>query len=63
MKAPIGGLKNLAFKIQRMGPDSNQLPTSHTCFNTLMIPEYSSREKLESRIQLAVSECEGFGLQ
>jgi ubiquitin-protein ligase E3 A len=62
-KAPIGGLKNIGLKIQRMGPDSEHLPTSHTCFNTLLIPEYSSKRKLENRLRIAIRECEGFGLK
>jgi ubiquitin-protein ligase E3 A len=33
-KAPIGGLGKMNFTIQRAGPDSLNLPTSHTCFNT-----------------------------
>ena len=33
-KAPIGGLGKMNFTIQRAGPDSFNLPTSHTCFNT-----------------------------
>ena len=33
-KAPIGGLGKMDFIIQRAGPDSSNLPTSHTCFNT-----------------------------
>ena len=36
-KAPIGGLGKLPFVIQRAGPDSHQLPTSHTCFNTCVL--------------------------
>ena len=60
--SPIGGLGNLGFKIQRAGPDSPQLPTSHTCFNTLLLPEYDSYEKLEERLTRAILECEGFGL-
>lgn len=35
-RAPIGGLGALPFKIQRAGPDSMLLPTSHTC--TLLSP-------------------------
>jgi hypothetical protein len=63
-KAPIGGLGNLAFKIQRAGPDSMQLPSSHTCFNTLLLPDYGDNyEKLEERLGRAIIECEGFGLQ
>jgi hypothetical protein len=63
-KAPIGGLGELPFKIQRAGPDSIQLPTSHTCFNTLLVPDYGDNyEKLAERVGRAVLECEGFGLQ
>jgi ubiquitin-protein ligase E3 A len=62
-KAPIGGLGKLRFKIQRAGPDSMQLPTSHTCFNTLLLHEYESYDKLASQLGRAIEECEGFGLQ
>jgi ubiquitin-protein ligase E3 A len=40
-KAPIGGLGKLSLLIQRAGPDSDSLPTSHTCFNTLILPDVS----------------------
>lgn len=63
-KAPIGGLGKQAFKIQKAGPDSMQLPSSHTCFNTLLLPDYGDNyEKLEERLSRAIIECEGFGLQ
>ena len=63
-RAPIGGLGQLPFKIQRAGPDSMNLPTSHTCFNTLLLPDYGDNyEKLEERLGRAILECEGFGLQ
>lgn len=62
-KAPVGGLAQLGLKIQRMGPDSESLPTSHTCFNTLLLPEYTSKEKLRNRLYKAIQECEGFGLK
>ena len=35
-RAPIGGLGNLRCVIQRDGGDTQKLPTSHTCFNTLL---------------------------
>ncbi len=61
---PIGGLGKMPFKIQRAGPDSQQLPTSHTCFNTLIVPDYGDDyDKLSDRLGRAVIECEGFGLQ
>jgi ubiquitin-protein ligase E3 A len=62
-KAPIGGLGKLPFIIQRAGPDSAQLPTSHTCFNTLLIPDYETEEKMVTCIERAILECEGFGLE
>ena len=62
-KAPIGGLGKLGFIIQRMGPDSNLLPTAHTCFDIILLPEYNSREKTKERLMIAINECEGFGLK
>ncbi|KAL7572697.1 hypothetical protein ACA910_008971 [Epithemia clementina (nom. ined.)] len=63
-RAPIGGLGAMPFKIQRAGGDSMQLPTSHTCFNILILPDYGeSYEKLERLVGRAILECEGFGLQ
>ena len=61
-KAPIGGLKNLGLKIQRMSGDSDCLPTSHTCFNILMLPDYNNKDKLHNLLLKAIRECEGFGL-
>lgn len=63
-QAPIGGLGAMAFKVQRAGPDSPQLPTSHTCFNTLLLPDYGEDYgKLDERLGRAILECEGFGLE
>jgi hypothetical protein len=38
------------------------LPTSHTCFNVLLLPEYSSKEKLQHKLEFAVLQTEGFML-
>ena len=63
-QAPIGGLGAMDFKIQRAGPDSPQLPTSHTCFNTLLLPDYGEDyDKLSERLGRSILECEGFGLE
>merc|ERR1711991_39638 len=62
-RSPIEGLSKLNFTLQRMGPSSNSLPTSHTCFNTLLIPEYNSKTLLKERLLKAIEECEGFGLK
>jgi ubiquitin-protein ligase E3 A len=62
-KAPIGGLGSMPFKVQRAGPDGIMLPTSHTCFNTLLLPDYGeSYDKLALLLGRAIMECEGFGL-
>lgn len=49
--------------IQRAGPDTEALPTSHTCFNYLLLPDYSSGEKLRHKMKLAINYAEGFGLE
>ena len=68
--APMGGLGALrppahaSFKIQRAGPDSDALPTSHTCFNTLLLPEYDPPQKVAKLLEYAVREGhEGFALE
>jgi len=61
-RSPIGGLGKLSFVITRHGEDSDRLPQAHTCFNHLLLPEYSSREKLQERLMTAISNAEGFGM-
>ncbi|ORY52963.1 hypothetical protein BCR33DRAFT_675135 [Rhizoclosmatium globosum] len=53
-RAPVGGLGNLSFVIARNGPDSDRLPTSHTCYNVLLLNEYATKEKLEERLKKAI---------
>eukprot|EP00210_Caulerpa_lentillifera_P001329 g1279.t1 len=62
-RAPIGGLGNLKCVIQQNGSDDRKLPTAHTCFNTLLLPNYSTREDLHHRLKLAIMNSEGFGLE
>ena len=62
-RAPVGGLENLPFVVQRSGPDTEHLPTAHTCFNVLLLPEYDCQEKLRDRLAVAIANAEGFGLQ
>merc|ERR1719215_373012 len=52
-RAPPKGLgaPEARLTMSRQGPDSDQLPTSHTCFNHLLLPEYGSKEKLESKLK------------
>ena len=40
-----------------------RFPTARTCFNTLSLYEYESKEKLEGKLWTAVTGSEGFGLK
>ncbi len=58
-----GGMSELRMIIQRSGPDSSSLPTSSTCFHVLLLPDYKSKEKLQTKLLLALAHgSEGFGL-
>ncbi|CAF0831634.1 unnamed protein product [Brachionus calyciflorus] len=61
-RCPHGGLAELKLTIARNGPDSDKLPTAHTCFNVLLLPEYSSKEKLKEKLLKAIQYSRGFGL-
>lgn len=62
-RAPIGGLSKLkSFTVTCIPGDSERLPTAHTCFNTLLLPQYSQKEKLLHKLQLAILHNKGFGL-
>ncbi|XP_077572291.1 ubiquitin-protein ligase E3A isoform X6 [Stigmatopora nigra] len=61
-RAPVGGLGKIKMIIAKNGSDTNRLPTSHTCFNALLLPEYSSKEKLRERLLKAITYAKGFGM-
>jgi hypothetical protein len=46
-RAPVGGLGKLKFIIAKQGADSDRLPTSHTCFNALLLPQVGDLEEAE----------------
>jgi E3 ubiquitin-protein ligase HUWE1 len=64
-KVPIGGFKMLQginglqkFQIHRTGgkhPNS-RLPTAHTCFNQLDLPEYTSMDAMRNKLLIALNE-------
>ena len=61
-RAPVNGLKSLLFGIVREGGcDDRRLPSSHTCFNRLDMPEYSSKEVLKRNLEIAIANATGFG--
>jgi len=61
-RIPVGGLAKLKLIIAKNGPDSDRLPSAHTCFNVLLLPEYSSKEKMGELLMKAIKECKGFGM-
>uniref|UniRef100_F6I565 HECT-type E3 ubiquitin transferase n=1 Tax=Vitis vinifera TaxID=29760 RepID=F6I565_VITVI len=68
-KVPLDGFKALQgisgpqkFQIHKAYGAPERLPSAHTCFNQLDLPEYSSKEQLQERLLLAIHEAsEGFG--
>jgi E3 ubiquitin-protein ligase HUWE1 len=67
-KVPLDGFKMLQgsdgtqwFSIHKAF-DTSLLPTTHTCFNQLDLPEYSSEEELKNKLLIAIrAGFEGFG--
>lgn len=61
---PPGGFKELSPRFQLTpAPTFGNLPTAHTCFNQLCLPDYDSYEQFERALLLAINEgTEGFGM-
>lgn len=68
-KVPLEGFAKLQgsdgiqkFQIHRDPRTRDRLPTAHTCFNQLDLPEYETYEELRQQLLLAINEGEtGFG--
>lgn len=68
-KVPLEGFSALQgisgpqrFQIHKAYGSTNHLPSAHTCFNQLDLPEYTSKDQLQERLLLAIHEAnEGFG--
>ncbi len=68
-KVPLEGFANLQgsdgiqkFQIHRDPRTRDRLPTAHTCFNQLDLPEYETYEELCQQLLLSINEGEtGFG--
>ena len=61
-RAPIDGLGSLPLTISNGGTDLKQLPSAHTCFNNLILPNYQNKELLKKNLLIAINNSEGFGL-
>jgi len=68
-KVPLEGFKALQgiggpqkFQIHKAYGPPDRLPSAHTCFNQLDLPEYDSKEVLKERLLMAIHEgATGFG--
>ncbi|XP_073006653.1 E3 ubiquitin-protein ligase UPL2-like [Typha latifolia] len=68
-KVPLEGFSALQgisgsqrFQIHKAYGSPHHLPSAHTCFNQLDLPEYTSKDQLQERLLLAIHEgSEGFG--
>jgi E3 ubiquitin-protein ligase HUWE1 len=69
-KVPLDGFASLQgssgvqkFQIHRDYGAKDRLPSAHTCFNQLDLPEYETYEQLRDMLSKAINEgCTGFGL-
>ena len=59
-RVPIKGLGNLTFVVSKNGSDEDRLPSAHTCFNHLLLPEYQSLEHTQKQLVKAIQDTEGF---
>ena len=59
-RVPIKGLGNLTFVVSKNGSDEERLPSAHTCFNHLLLPEYKTLEQTTKQLCKAVNDTEGF---
>ncbi|KAJ3118397.1 hypothetical protein HDU96_001915 [Phlyctochytrium bullatum] len=68
-KVPLEGFKALEgsggiqkFQIHKDFSSTTRLPSAHTCFNQVDLPEYESYEQLRANLLVAIQECgTGFG--
>lgn len=61
---PFSFVQELSPRFQiTAAPTMGNLPTAHTCFNQLCLPDYESYEQFERALLLSISEgTEGFGM-
>lgn len=69
LQVPLDGFQALQgsdgikqFNIHKAFGGSHMLPSAHTCFNQLDLPEYPSEDVLREKLLIAIREgSEGFG--
>jgi hypothetical protein len=75
-RVPVGGMKNVTFVVQKHGADQNccddtscpnhpevegRLPIAYTCYGTLLLPVYLTKERLRRKLGMAIENSKGFG--
>ena len=53
-------LEGLTLNIVKAEANDDALPSAHTCFNQLILPEYLTRNQLQEKLVLALENSEGF---
>ncbi|KAF7699580.1 Ubiquitin-protein ligase E3A [Cucumispora dikerogammari] len=61
-RVPVIGLDKWKITILKNGCDTERLPSSQTCFNSLLLPEYSSKDRLAKKLTTAIMLTKGFFL-
>lgn len=64
-RAPVNGLRSMKFAILKDNENQqgdSKLPTSHTCFNQMLLPDYAHKDTLRDRLEVAIDNSTGFGM-
>jgi E3 ubiquitin-protein ligase HECTD2 len=64
-RIPATGVSTMSFKITKLPSygTNAKLPVAHTCFNELCLYDYKTKEELCTKMNISISESEGFGLR
>jgi E3 ubiquitin-protein ligase HECTD2 len=62
-RIPAMGATSLVIRLACLGDETSRYPIARTCFNTLGLYRYTSREKFQQLLWDAVVNSEGFGLK
>ncbi|OHT01744.1 hypothetical protein TRFO_31300 [Tritrichomonas foetus] len=61
-RAPINGLGAIPFVIAKDG-NPEHIPTSHTCFFMLVLPDDPNEDRLYHKLKIAIDNAEGFAFK
>ena len=60
---PVKGLSEVKLVIANGGSDVRLLPSSRTCFSTLMLPLYKTEAELKKKLLISIEHNTGFGMK